>query len=194
MPEQGQSWCSLILLALSVYWFMCPLLRPPLFFCWIVLGVEGQEKCPCYKGHQRIPPCFPGALVARTDLDITESRRRKMQIPLPLCEIIQHNRKWKDLKGERWFIRADVGIIPSTSPAVGFWCAQLCPLFHCLNHYSTGPLTSFSSQNLWLSLLLLIKHPPSDMHFKDTKIKQGSLKEAMHFCIGTCVWQSQSQK
>lgn len=156
--------------------------------------LKGKKKCPCYKGHQRIPPCFPGALVARTDLDITESRRRKMQIPLPLCEIIQHNRKWKDLKGERWFIRADVGIIPSTSPAVGFWCAQLCPLFHCLNHYSTGPLTSFSSQNLWLSLLLLIKHPPSDMYFKDTKIKQGSLKEAMHFCIGTCVWQSQSQK
>lgn len=84
MPEQGQSWYSLILLALSVYGFICPLLRPPLSFCWIILGVEGQENHRCYKGHQRNPPCFPDALVARTDLDITENGRRKMQIPPPL--------------------------------------------------------------------------------------------------------------
>lgn len=46
IPEQGQSWHSLILLALSVYRFIRPLLRPPLFFCWLILGVERVRKMP----------------------------------------------------------------------------------------------------------------------------------------------------
>lgn len=84
--------------------FVCVLVYAPaakaLFFCWRILDFEGEEKHPCYKGHQRNPQCFSGALVGRTDLDITYNSRRKMQIPLPLYEIIQHNRKQKDLKGE----------------------------------------------------------------------------------------------
>lgn len=105
--------------------FLCILVYAPAAKATLLLLLENPwlwrvRKTPCYEGHRRNLQCFFGALVGITDLDITNSRRRKMQILLPLYKIIQHNRKLRNLKGEAWFIREDVGIFSFHSPSCAF--------------------------------------------------------------------------
>lgn len=119
-----------------------------------------------------------------------------MQIPLPPYKIIQHNRKLRDLKGEGWFIRADVGIF---FPLPQLWISDVhsCVLFFTVwTAVSTAqvPWLHFPPKIFASAGCFLLSFPQRCMYFKDIKIKKGNLKEAMSLCTGICVWQSLSQK
>lgn len=192
-----QNLCWLFFLGCSVYWFVHLQLRPPLFFSLENPWLWRIRKTPCYEGHWRNPQCFFGALVGITDLDITNSRRSKMQITLSPA-ISNYSAQQKTKGSERWgkIYKGRCGNI--LFPLAQLW---ICDVHSCVLFFTVWtavsiaqvPCILFPPKILASAGCFWLSFPQRYMYFYDNKIKKEKLKEAMCLCTGICVWQSVSK-